>query len=145
MAYFTSYFTDYFDVEAAQAEVVEERGGGYWVSREEWLSYLRRLNEAQIERIAARAAERSNLREMLREQMFPKDDETIVIERTPETKIEPVKSPKYRIRRVKKPEFPLADMELRLLIAEKMLAIRKRMKKIKKRRQEDSIIFLLFG
>lgn len=151
MAYFTSYYTTYFDVQVAtEVAVPRSRGSGYGPSREEWLAWLTKVNAAQLQVMAERRADRENLRALILEQIRPPDEVKKKSEIRPHS--EKNVSPQY-YRAVKTPYKPIfqqvEDPIMRRQIAEVAQKIRVLSNKIKRKRrkkkQEETVMTLLFG
>ena len=127
MAYFTGYYTNYFDIEEAVAEVVRA-GGGLAPSMEEWQEYLRRWHELRRQE-AAEFAARKGIRAFVKEQMWPTPKTVAQVVTQAVTKAEIVERAETRINLKK---FDASD--IRLEIARLLIDIRKRAKVIKKQR-----------
>lgn len=128
MAYFTNYYTNYFDIEEAVEAEVRRDHGSLAPSMEEWQEYLRRWHELRRQEAAEYAA-RKGLKALLREQMWPAPKTVKEVVERAAAKAEIVERTETRIHLK---TFDASD--IRAEMARLLLDIRKRAKAIKKQR-----------
>lgn len=149
MAYFTSYYTNYFDVGAAvAAETRRVYGSGWGPSPEEWQAWLAKVNAAEIQRMAEYRADRENLRSLLLQQIAPPDEVKEEIEVRPHS--ERRIKPQFRKYQTTRPIFRrVVDVETRREIAQVAIKIRRLSAEIRRKRrnrkQEEAVLTLLYG
>jgi hypothetical protein len=147
VAYFTDYYTSYFDIETGVEPAVERprQHGSLAPSMEEWQEYLRRWHELRRQE-AAEFAARKGVRALIREQMWPAPKTVAEIVTQAVTKAEMVERTETRIHLK---QFDASD--IRAEMARLLLDIRKRAKVIKrqrlltiKRKKEEEALLMLW-
>ncbi len=153
MAYFTGYFTDYFDVEGGVVveEAVVRSGGGLAPSMAEWKEYLRRWHERRRIEAAEKAA-RAGIREALQEIIYPPKTVAEAVEiAVAKVEIEERAETRFRLLHEDNTEYELEIARIRLEMAKIVRDVRARaasikkeqIKKRKRRRDEEALLLLI--
>ena len=119
------------------AVVAQVRGGWAGPTKEEWLAYLKQVNERQKEVLAERVADRESLREILLEQFAPAPAaRSQTTQRVAPKPAEPERAePKYRVPQLRLPRIPVVEPEVRRRILELIIEIRARAQEIKRQKK----------
>ncbi len=136
MAYFTDYYTNYFDVEVAAAEEPRRFGGGYWPTQEEWQRHIDALLKAnQSEH--ARFLERKRIREELNKIPIPAEPEARIELAVAKAAIVEKTETRFHFRKVE-------DADLRADMAKVLRELKNRYKKLRQKRRDEEALLVLW-
>lgn len=137
MAYFTSYYTNYFDVEEAVAEEAIQRfGGGYWPTQEEWQRHIDALLKATQSKHAS-FLERKRLREQLNAIPIPAEPEARIAQAVAKAAIVEKTETRFHLKRVE-------NADLRQDMARVLKELRERYKKLRQKKRDEEALLVLW-